>query len=71
MEKKIVHATFSDNLGNVFRGHLTERTKIFSTEMFLIKFKNFKLYRKFESCRVKSFFILKKLYHNFKALRNS
>lgn len=48
--EKIIHAhvTFSDNLGNAFGGHLIEGTKIFSAEMFLIEFKNFKLYRKFD-----------------------
>jgi predicted DNA-binding protein with PD1-like motif len=48
--EKIVHAhiTFSDELGNAFGGHLTEGTKIFSAEMFLIEFKNFKLHRSFD-----------------------
>ncbi len=48
--EKIIHAhiTFSDELGNAFGGHLIEGTKIFSAEMFLIEFKNFKLYRKFD-----------------------
>ncbi|MBS7657747.1 MAG: DNA-binding protein [Candidatus Bathyarchaeia archaeon] len=48
--KKIIHAhiTFSDELGNAFGGHLIEGTKIFSAEMFLIEFKNFKLRRCFD-----------------------
>lgn len=49
--RKVIHAhvVFSNRKGEAFGGHLLEGTTIFSAELVLLKFKDIKLRRSFDS----------------------